>query len=30
VYAEFGDTLDLELNQSLQALAVAIRVRAVP
>jgi len=30
VYAEFGDTLDLELNRSLQALAVAIRVRAVP
>jgi inhibitor of KinA len=30
VYAEFGDTLDLELNRSLQALAVAIRARAVP
>jgi KipI family sensor histidine kinase inhibitor len=38
VYAEFGDTgraaasggVDLELNRSLQALAVAIRVRAVP
>ena len=30
VYAEFGDSLDLELNRSLQALAVAIRVRAVP
>jgi len=30
VYAEFGDTLDLELNRSLQALAVAIRERAVP
>jgi KipI family sensor histidine kinase inhibitor len=30
VYAEFGDTLDLELNRSLQALAAAIRVRAVP
>ncbi len=30
VYVEFGDTLDLELNRSLQALAVAIRARAVP
>ena len=37
VYAEFGDPtaaanggVDLELNRSLQALAVAIRVRAVP
>jgi inhibitor of KinA len=30
VYAEFGDTLDLDLNRSLQALAAAIRVRAVP
>jgi len=30
VYAEFGDTLDLELNRSLQALAAAIRARAVP
>ena len=30
MYAEFGDTLDLELNRSLQALAVAIRARAVP
>jgi inhibitor of KinA len=38
VYAEFGDSgrtaasggVDLELNRSLQALAVAIRVRAVP
>ena len=30
MYAEFGDTLDLELNRSLQALAAAIRVRAVP
>ena len=30
VYAEFGNTLDLELNRSLQALAAAIRVRAVP
>jgi inhibitor of KinA len=30
VYAEFGDTLDLELNRSLQALAAAIRARGVP
>ncbi|MSP96119.1 MAG: 5-oxoprolinase subunit PxpB [Betaproteobacteria bacterium] len=30
VYAEFGNTLDLDLNRSLQALAVAIRARAVP
>jgi inhibitor of KinA len=30
VYAEFGESLDLELNRSLQALAVAIRARAVP
>ena len=30
VYAEFGDALDLDLNRSLQALAVAIRARAVP
>ena len=30
MYAEFGDTLDLELNRSLQALAAAIRARAVP
>ena len=30
VYAEFGATLDLALNRSLQALAVAIRARAVP
>ena len=30
MYAEFGDTLDLELNRSLQALAGAIRARAVP
>ena len=30
MYAEFGNTLDLELNRSLQALAAAIRVRAVP
>jgi len=30
VYAEFGDTLDLELNRSLQALAAAIRARALP
>ncbi len=30
VYAEFGDQLDLETNQSLQALAVALRVRAIP
>jgi KipI family sensor histidine kinase inhibitor len=30
VYAEFGDQLDLETNQSLQALAVALRVREIP
>lgn len=30
VYVEFGDQLDLETNQSLQALAVALRVRAIP
>jgi inhibitor of KinA len=30
VYAEFGDTLDLELNRSLQALAAAIRARGLP
>ena len=30
VYAEFGNTLDLELNRSLQALAAAIRAREVP
>ena len=30
MYAEFGDTLDLELNRSAQALAAAIRARAVP
>jgi KipI family sensor histidine kinase inhibitor len=30
VYAEFGDTLDLELNRSLQALAAALRARALP
>lgn len=30
VYAQFGDTLDLELNQSLQALAVAVRSRELP
>jgi inhibitor of KinA len=30
VYAEFGDKLDLELNRSLQALAVALRARALP
>src|SRR5690242_8335796 len=30
VYAEFGDVLDLELNQSLQALAAAVRARALP
>jgi KipI family sensor histidine kinase inhibitor len=30
VYAEFGDTLDLDLNRSLQALAVAIRERHLP
>ena len=30
VYAEFGETLDLELNRSLQALAVALRARSLP
>jgi len=30
VYAEFGDTLDLELNRSLQALAAALRARSLP
>ena len=30
MYAEFGDTLDLELNRSLQALAAALRHRALP
>jgi KipI family sensor histidine kinase inhibitor len=30
VYAEFGNTLDLELNRSLQALAAAVRARGVP
>ena len=30
MYAEFGDTLDIELNRSLQALAAAIRARRVP
>jgi KipI family sensor histidine kinase inhibitor len=30
VYAEFGTTLDLELNRSLQALAAALRARALP
>jgi len=30
VYAEFGDALDLELNRSLQALAVALRARSLP
>ena len=30
MYAEFGDTLDLELNRSLQALAAAVRARALP
>jgi KipI family sensor histidine kinase inhibitor len=30
VYAEFGDKLDLELNRSLQALAVALRARSLP
>ena len=30
VYAEFGDKLDIETNQSLQALAVALRARALP
>jgi len=30
VYAEFGDKLDLETNQSLQALAAALRARGLP
>jgi KipI family sensor histidine kinase inhibitor len=30
VYAEFGNELDLELNRSLQALAAALRARALP
>jgi inhibitor of KinA len=30
VYAEFGNTLDLETNQSLQALAAALRARSLP
>jgi len=30
VYAEFGDQLDLEVNRSLQALAVALRARSIP
>ncbi len=30
MYAEFGTTLDLELNRSLQALAAALRARALP
>ena len=30
MYAEFGDTLDLELNRSLQALAEALRARPLP
>ena len=30
MYAEFGDKLDLETNQSLQALAIALRARALP
>lgn len=30
MYAEFGDTLDLELNRSLQALAAALRARSLP
>ncbi len=30
VYAEFGDQLDLETNQSLQALAAALRARSLP
>lgn len=30
MYAEFGDTLDLELNRSLQALAIALRARSLP
>ncbi len=30
MYAEFGPTLDLETNQSLQALAAALRARELP
>ena len=30
MYAEFGDKLDLETNQSLQALAAALRARSLP
>ena len=30
MYAEFGDKLDLETNQALQALAAALRARALP
>ena len=30
MYAEFGDKLDLETNQSLQALAAALRARGLP
>ena len=30
VYAEFGDTLDLETNAALQALAAALRARKLP
>ncbi len=30
MYAEFGDQLDLEVNQSLQALAAALRARSLP
>lgn len=30
MYAEFGDKLDVETNQSLQALAIALRARALP
>ena len=30
MYAEFGNTLDLETNQSLQALAAALRARELP
>lgn len=30
VYAEFGDTIDLETNQALQALAAALRAQRLP
>jgi len=30
MYAEFGEELDLEVNQSLQALAAALRAQALP